>query len=179
MAVEAIGYGAGGREIPGMPNLLRIVIGRLPEEYEEEALIVVDTNIDDMSPEIYPYLIERLLEEGAHDAYVLPVLMKKGRPGHLVTVTCSSSALERISAVLFAETTTSGLRYREVQRKKLPRDVQMAETRFGTVAVKVVTHGDRTVRIPEFEECRRIARERTLPLVDVYAQMEDDLAGHR
>lgn len=179
LSVEAVGYGAGGRDIPGMPNLLRIVIGTLPDEYDEEPLIVLDTNIDDMSPEIYPYLIERLLEEGAHDAYVTPVLMKKGRPGHLVTVTCAASALDRVTAALFAETTTSGLRYREVQRRKLSRDVQMAETRHGSVAVKVITRDGRTTRVPEHEECRRIARERGIPLVDVYAQLEADLAQTR
>jgi pyridinium-3,5-bisthiocarboxylic acid mononucleotide nickel chelatase len=176
LAIDSIGYGAGGREIPNMPNMLRVMIGTLPDGYMEERLALIETNIDDMNPEVYPYLIELLIERGAHDAYVVPVLMKKGRPGHLLCVACSETMTEPLIRIIYSETTTTGVRIQRIERKKLERDVRIVDSSFGSVSVKVVVRDGRETIVPEFEECRRIARERGLPLLQVYKQLERDCA---
>lgn len=176
MRIEKTGYGAGSRDMAEVPNLLRLIIADMPEQFQNETMVVLETNIDDMNPEIYPWLLERLLEEGAHDAFLTAVLMKKGRPGQLLTVTCDALRAEHLTAVICRESTTTGVRMRDVARRKLPRDITTVDSRFGRVAVKIIhsPHGVR--RVPEFEECRRIARERSLPLVEVYTLLTADLS---
>ncbi len=176
MRIEKTGYGAGTREIPDLPNLLRLIIADMPEQFQNETMVVLETNIDDMNPEIYPWLLERLLEEGAHDAFLTPVLMKKGRPGQLLTVTCDAPRSEHLTAVICRESTTTGVRMRDVARRKLAREVTTVDSRFGTIAIKVIHAPQGVRRVPEFEECRRIARERALPLHEVYALLSRDLA---
>lgn len=175
MTIVQTGYGAGSRDIPGLPNLLRLIIADMPEQFQNETMIVLETNIDDMNPEIYPWLLERLLEEGAHDAFLTPVLMKKGRPGQLLTVTCDASRSEHLTAVICRESTTTGVRMRDVARRKLAREVITYDSRFGPITVKVIHAPQGVRRVPEFEECRRIARERALPLHEVYALLGKDL----
>src|ERR1041385_3945963 len=119
--VSSVGYGAGTREIPQIPNLLRIMIGELSINYEEDEVIIIETNIDDMNPEIYPYVIEQLLAAGAHDAYMIPVIMKKGRPGILLSAMASRSNEERVLQVFFSQTTTLGVRIQPTGRKKIER----------------------------------------------------------
>jgi uncharacterized protein (TIGR00299 family) protein len=174
--VEAIGYGAGSREIVELPNLLRVMVGELESGYAGDELVTVETNIDDMNPEVYPYVIERLLEFGSHDAYVIPVLMKKGRPGALLSVLTERGRLDGVLQILFSETTTLGVRIQPVERKKVPRSTRTVSTSFGIVKVKVIQRESGETLVPEFEECKRIAREKNLPLIEVYKKIEKEIS---
>jgi uncharacterized protein (TIGR00299 family) protein len=177
LKVEAVGYGAGSRELPGVPNVLRVLIGELGAGEAYDELVSVETNIDNMNPEIFPYLIERLLASGANDAYLIPVLMKKGRPGTVVSVLAARSVLDRVTEVLFRETTTLGLRIQPVERRKVERGERSFQSSFGVVAVKTITYDGVTRLAPEFEECRRIAEAHRLPLVEVYRRLERELGA--
>ncbi len=170
--ISAIGYGAGQFEIPDRPNLLRIIIGEIPLKYGEEKLLLIETNIDDMNPEVYPYVIEKLLSSGANDAYLVPIIMKKGRPGILLSVLVSESKLDNVLKIIFTQTTTLGVRIIEIKRRKLPREQREIETPFGKVKFKLVSIDNVERLIPEFEECKRIAEERNLPLIQVYKILE-------
>ncbi len=173
--IESIGYGAGSRELPDIPNLLRVIIGDLPDNYGTDELVMVETNIDDMNPEIYPFVIEQLLAAGANDAYMVPIIMKKGRPGMLLSTLVSRSKLETISQVLFAQTTTIGLRVIPTERKKLHREERNIETKFGTVRYKaIMMDGDERL-VPEYEECRRLAMEHHIPLMKIYRILEQEV----
>lgn len=178
ISVESVGYGAGTREIPQVPNLLRILIGRLDDGSREE-MAVIEANIDDMNPEIHPYVITKLLEEGAADAYLVPVIMKKGRPGVVLTVLAAKPLVEKLTAIIFAQTTTIGVRTYGVSRSVLPRTQRVVKTSFGEITVKAVTVGDGERLVPEFEECRRIADRLNLPLVEIYRRLELELAARR
>jgi uncharacterized protein (TIGR00299 family) protein len=173
----AVGYGAGTGEFPELPNLLRVVLGEMDSALHEDESFVVETNIDDMNPQVYPYLIEQLLLAGAHDAYLVPVVMKKGRPGVLLSVLADPAALEKITACIYRETTTIGLRIHTVGRKKLPRAAVEVVTSLGPVKVKSVVRDGKTVLGAEFEECRRIAVERRLPLITVMKRLEQELSA--
>lgn len=176
------GYGAGTRELNGPPNLLRVVLGEALKKKAEvavEKLVMVETCIDDMNPEIFSYLMEVLFADGALDVYWVPVQMKKNRPGTLVNVLCPPE--HRITVVnrLLSETTTLGVRFYEVGRTVLPREVVQIETAFGPVRVKRVQDAEGGSRIvPEYEACRRIAKEKNIPLHQVYnvIQSKADLA---
>jgi len=173
--VQSIGYGAGTKEIPETPNLLRVVIGELPNEYDRDELVSVETNIDDMNPQVYPYLIEKLLASGAHDAYLVPIIMKKGRPGVLLSVMVNSAKLDDITNIIYQQTPTIGVRVQRIGRKKLPRRQLEVPTSFGPVKAKAVIRGDKEVVTAEFEECKRIAKELDLPLMQVMQRIEDEL----
>jgi uncharacterized protein (TIGR00299 family) protein len=175
--VEKIGYGAGSRELEKVPNLLRVMIGELESQYDQDEIVTVETNIDDLNPEVYPYVIDRLLSVGAHDAYLVPVIMKKGRPGILLSVLANRAYLDAVLKVIYTETTTLGVRIQPVDRRKLPRIHKEVSTSLGTVKVKaVVTDGVERL-VPEFEECRRIAMERKMPLLEVYRILESEMRG--
>jgi uncharacterized protein (TIGR00299 family) protein len=175
--VSAIGYGAGGREIEQMPNLLRVLIGELEPKYLADEIVSIETNIDDMNPEIYPYVIEKLLAAGAHDAYLIPLVMKKGRPGILLSVLVERSKIEQILEIVFRETTSIGVRIQPVERKKLPRAHKQMNTSFGIVSVKVIGVEGKEQMRAEFEECKRIASEKNIPLAEVYRMLERELNG--
>ena len=177
LTVRSVGYGAGTREIPETPNLLRLIIADLPDDYDRDDLMTVETNIDDMNPQLYPYLIEKLLSAGAHDAYLVPIIMKKGRPGMLLSVMAGRTRLDDIIPVIYAQTSTIGLRLQPIGRRKLPRREVEVQTSFGRVRAKVVLRGGRDVVTPEFDECKRIAEERGLPLIEVLRALERELAG--
>lgn len=172
MLVETVGYGAGTRELDEMPNLLRVLIAELPVEYDEDEMVIVETNIDDMNPEIYPYVMEKLLAAGAHDAYTVPVIMKKGRPGILLSALTQRTNLDSIVEVIFRETTTLGVRIQHVERKKLARTQRQVPTSLGMVNVKVISIDGKEKLVPEFEECKRIALEKGMSLVEVYGRLE-------
>jgi hypothetical protein len=173
--VEKIGYGAGSRGSGKVPNLLRVMIGELESEYDQDEIVTVETNIDDLNPELYPFVIERLLSVGAHDAYLVPVIMKKGRPGILLSILANRANLDAVLKVVYSETTTLGVRIQSVERRKLPRTHKDINTSLGTVRVKaVVTHGVERL-VPEFEECRRIAVEKKLSLLEVYRIIESEI----
>jgi uncharacterized protein (TIGR00299 family) protein len=173
--ISAVGYGAGGREIEQLPNLLRVFIGTLDLNYLADEIVSLETNIDDMNPEIYPYVIEKLMSAGAHDAYMIPIVMKKGRPGIILSALVERSKIDRYLDILFRETTTLGVRIQPIERKKLPRTTKQVQTSFGIVSVKVIVlEGQEQLRA-EFEECKRIATENKLPLAAVYRRLEKEL----
>ncbi len=176
LSIRSIGYGAGTKEFESIPNLLRVMIGTLKDGYETDDVVMIETNIDDMNPEIYPYVIERLIAAGAHDAYVLPVLMKKGRPGMLLSTLAERGKLDDILAIVFRETTTLGVRILPIERRKLTRSQRSVKTSFGEIRAKVVVSEGKERILPEFEECKRIAMERNLPLKEVYKTLERELS---
>ena len=175
--VSAIGYGAGGREIEQLPNLLRVFIGHLEPNYIADEIVSIETNIDNMNPEIYPYVIEKLMSAGANDAYLIPILMKKGRPGIILSALVERAKIDRILEIFFRETTTLGVRIQPIERKKLPRGTKQVQTHFGIVSAKVIiVDGKEQLRV-EFEECKRIAAEKNLPLGEVYRKLEKELGS--
>lgn len=174
-AAERIGFGAGTRELPDRPNLLRVVIGSMDAEHAADTVTVIEANVDDMNPQVHPYVMERLLAAGALDAYLTPVIMKKGRPGTLLTVIAAEGTAERLIGIIFAETTTIGLRTTEARRAKLERESIVMPTSFGPVHVKRI-HGAEGERLaPEYEDARRIALEHGLPLRDVLARLIEEV----
>jgi uncharacterized protein (TIGR00299 family) protein len=175
--VDTVGYGAGTKEIPQIPNLLRVIIGELEPSLDQDEVVSVETNIDDMNPEIFPYVIERMLAAGAHDAYIIPILMKKGRPGMLLSVLTERRVLEQVLEIMFRETTTLGVRIQPTERRKVRREVRTVTTSFGTTKVKAVVYDGAERLLPEHDECRRIALERNMPLKDVYRQLDRELQG--
>jgi uncharacterized protein (TIGR00299 family) protein len=175
LRVSAVGYGAGSNEFAEIPNFLRVIIGTLEGPVEQDDILIVETNIDDMNPQVYPYVIERLLGAGAHDAYLVPIVMKKGRPGILLSAMVARSRLDDVVGVLYRETTTIGLRIRQTGRRKLPRRHIEAATSLGIVKAKAVLRDGREIVTPEYEECRRIASEKNLPLGEVMKILEKEL----
>jgi len=168
MTVERIGYGAGSRRLPGRPNLLRAVLGRAREEDGGEE-ILLEANIDDMNPEFHPYLLELLLAAGAHDVWLQPITMKKARPAVTLSVLCARGRLAELSGIIFRESTTIGLRYQRVERLKLERRREQVQTPWGAVTVKLAGEGGRIyTAAPEYEDCRRLARQHGVPLRRVY-----------
>ncbi len=171
MRIEKIGYGA-GRSDPAIPNLLRLYVGELPDDeikgYETEQTAVIETSIDDMNPQIYEYIIERVLDMGAMDIFLSPLQMKKNRPGTLITVICSPDDVGKFSDFLIRETTTIGLRWRIDNRIKAKRVIKNIQTKYGIIHFKVFEVGDQFVNItPEYEDCKRISVEKNIPLKEV------------
>ena len=175
--IRSTGYGAGTKEFAEIPNFLRVVIADLQPALEQEDVTVVETNIDDMNPQLYPYLIEQLLAAGAHDAYLIPIIMKKGRPGILLSAMVHTSRLEAAIQCIYRETSTIGLRLQHIGRRKLPRRHLEVRTSFGTVKAKAVVRDGREMISPEFEECKRIALERNLPVLDVMRTLEREISS--
>ena len=177
MTVRAIGYGSGSKQIEGVPNLLRVMVGDLSAELTHDEVVQIETTIDDMNPELYPFVIERLFDAGALDAFLVPVLMKKGRPGMVLSVLGERSALDKLLAIVFKETTTLGVRIQPMERRKLIRSHREVATSFGKVQVKAVEFEGKVTLVPEFEECRRIALKTGIPLKQIYHMLEQELAG--
>lgn len=174
MTVEGIGYGAGQRDF-SFPNLLRLLVGTTSPTLDArmETLILLEANMDDLNPEFYGHLMERLFAAGALDVYLTPVQMKKNRPGVILSVLCPPAQAETLAALIFAETTTIGLRRQEVQRWALARERVEVETSYGTVGIKVARLGGKTTTAsPEYEDCRRLALESGVPLKKIYAEAE-------
>jgi uncharacterized protein (DUF111 family) len=172
MVVDRVGYGAGSREYDGHPNVLRALLGDdWPGlEAAEGDVMVVECTIDDMNPQAYGYLMERLFAAGAREVFYTPVQMKKNRPGVLVTVICPVALLNDLAQVIFEETTTIGLRYRPSSRLELARDTAVVATRYGKVRLKISTMSGRVTQVqPEYEDCRKLASRRKVPLKAVQA----------
>ncbi len=174
ISVQSIGYGSGSRDIPQIPNLLRLIVGELAAPSDRDEVISIEANIDDMNPEIYPYVIEKLLNAGALDAFLTSVVMKKGRPGVLMTVLAEHIKMDSLLAILFRETSTLGVRIHHLERRKLTREQRKLETSLGPVIAKAVVVDGRELLIPEFEECKRLAAEKNLPLREVYRILESE-----
>jgi hypothetical protein len=169
LRLEAIGHGAGSRDTPGRPNVLRLLVGE-EDAAGSERVVVLETEVDDMSPQLCGPLLERLHQAGALDAFFAPVQMKKGRPGLLITVLGPPGRRGELEEILFAETTTLGVRHQEVERTVLEREVIPVETAYGTVGVKVGWRGGRVVNAqPEFEDCQRRAAAAGVAVKEVWA----------
>ncbi len=170
MRVEKIGYGAGTRVYEKFPNALRAVIGELEvEDATPDTISVIEANIDDLSPQIFGHLMEQVLAAGALDIFYTPVQMKKNRPGILLTVLCAVSDREKFIDLIFHETTTLGVRYRNEKRVILRREFMTIETKFGTIKMKVAhdAQGQVINATPEFKDCQIAANEHNVPLREV------------
>jgi len=178
MSMSATGYGAGTRDLPGRPNVLRLVVGETTKtavlqerdnSHVEGRVGVIETTIDDATPELLAYVADRLLAAGASDVYRTPVQMKKGRTGMQLTILCSPAKAEALQKIVFAETTTLGLRYREEQKIILARSFVLVDTEWGAIKIKIGTLDDGEIvnYAPEFEDCRSIAERHSVPLKQV------------
>ena len=176
MTVAAVGYGAGTRDLPGAPNVLRCFVGETVDAGPgDETILQVETTIDDMSPQLYEPLIERLFEAGALDVFLQPVVMKRGRPGVVVTTLCAPDRIDDLSRVLFEETSTIGVRWSEWRRTRLQRESVTLTTAYGAIPFKVSRLGGRVITVtPEFADVARIAREKSLPVREVLDQARAD-----
>ena len=179
MKIDRIAYGAGGKDLPGQPNVLRLMLGEFVPAYEEDTSVVIETNIDDMNPQTYEHIIERLMAQGAQDVYLTPIIMKKGRPAILLSVLTARTDSERVLDILFRETTSIGVRIQEVGRKKLSREVCEVRTSYGPVHVKISKRGDEVMTMtPEYEDCRRLAEEHRVPLKTVMDEAKAAALAH-
>jgi hypothetical protein len=160
MRLAATGYGAGKREYESFPNVLRLMLGEVDGSiaHTDERLLMIESNIDDMSPQLFGYVMEKALASGALDCYLTPVQMKKNRPGVLIQILCHPQKREAMCELLFTETTTLGVRSYEVERRALERETVRVETLYGPIDVKVARIGGRVVKeMPEYEQCRAAA----------------------
>ena len=176
MNVKKTGYGAGQRELQDRPNLLRVITGRslaskidLKDSLQTDQIIILETCIDDMNPELFGFLMERIFEDGALDVYWIPVHMKKNRPGTMVQVLCKADRKDVLIRRLLAETTSLGIRYYHAHRRLLARDQVTVATSFGEIRVKRIKDPDGSTRlIPEYEACKEIALQKKIALRVVY-----------
>jgi len=183
MQVERAGYGAGSRDFERNPNVVRLVIGEAAKPLDKvnsETISVLEANIDDLNPQVFGYVLDRLLQEGALDVFGVPVQMKKNRPGTLLTVLCQSADAIKLTQLIFAETTTLGVRQRQEVRQTLARRWENVRTLWGDVRIKIASmNGTITNYAPEYEDCRRIAAEHHVPLKTVMQEASRAYAGGR
>lgn len=174
MRVNAIGYGAGASDFPGHPNIARLFVGESAEEAVvrkpagSDVVSVMQANVDDMNPQVYGYLVERALAGGALDITCSSIQMKKNRPGVELTILCAPERADDLAQLIFEQTTTIGLRMHEARRQVLARETAIVETPYGSVSIKIARGNGRVMNVaPEYEDCRRIAEEKSVPLKDV------------
>jgi pyridinium-3,5-bisthiocarboxylic acid mononucleotide nickel chelatase len=176
MKIEKSGYGAGSRDFPGHPNVVRLTVGKaasnaLAAKTASETITVLEANLDDLNPQVFGYVMDRLIEVGALDAFGMPVQMKKNRPGVLLTVLCKPEDAAKLTQLIFTETTTLGVRRRDEMRQTLARRWEKVGTPWGEVRIKIASmNGTVTNYAPEFEDCRRIAAEHHVPLKTVIGE---------
>ena len=169
-AVETVGYGAGDRDTPGTPNVLRVLIGRAADRPHGDRVVVIECEIDDMNPQIFGVVMDQLYAAGALEVFYVPVQMKKNRPGTLLTVVAAPERKAALSEVIFRETTTIGLRHHEVDRECLPREIVSVDTPLGAVRFKLASRDGRVVNaVPEFDDCARIAAAKNMSVKEVQA----------
>ena len=177
MKTERIGYGAGEKEF-AIPNLLRVSIGEkilkdgnLKDSYVSDEAVLIETNIDDMNPEFYDYIMDKLFSQGALDVFVTPIQMKKNRPAHMLSIIVYEQNLKEILEVLFSESTTLGIRIRGIKRLRLAQQNFIAETKYGKIRVKVGIFKREIKNIaPEYEDCKKLAKQHQIPLKEVYEE---------
>lgn len=178
MQISKIGIGAGSKDFKKQPNVLRFFIGQNTEnkvknperrtQNTEGKVTVIETNIDDMNPQIYEYIMEKLFKAGALDVFLTQVIMKKGRPGIKLTVLCSNDKKEGLMKIILRETTSIGIRFYEAQRRTLHRQIKPVNTKFGKINVKISRLGGNILKAtPEYEDCKKIAKKFGIPLVEV------------
>lgn len=172
MKIEKIGYGCGKKDFL-YPNLLRVFLGELIENIpDEEKNVILETNIDDMNPQIFGYLTELLFKEGALDVFLTPVYMKKGRPGVLLNVIAPLYLEEKLTEIIFRETTTLGIRKYYVDKKVMNREIREVETKWGRIRVKFAQYNNITKAYPEYEDCKKVAERENIPLKDIILEIE-------
>lgn len=175
MDIKSIGYGAGTFNSPDMPNLLRIFIGEMKNPAKEENTILLETNIDDMNPQIYEYVMDKLFASGALDVYLTPIIMKKGRPATMLSVLAKKDDAKKLSDIIFRETTSIGLRVQEIGRSKAERENKEIKTKYGKVRVKIAFDDKEILGInPEYEDCKRIAVKKGIPLKKVIEEIKKE-----
>lgn len=170
MTLVSTGYGAGTKDLP-IPNIIRLLLGSQQSDanYIIETLVMLETNIDDLNPEFYDHIFARLFETGALDVWLSSIQMKKNRPGTLLVVLCKPKNEAALTSLLFNETTTLGIRKQIVERQSLSRTIETIETPYGPVRVKIAQINDSRKKFsPEYEDCRRIAQKKGIPVIDVY-----------
>jgi len=182
MNIEKIGIGAGNRDFGNWPNVLRVFIGSSFSSpfgkggtagFSDEIITVIETDIDDMNPQIFEYVMERLFKAGALDTYLTPIIMKKGRPALKLTVLCHRERKEDFIKVIFEETSTIGLRFYETERKTLRREIKTMDTELGKVRIKYSRYDDKILKAtPEYEDCRKIAKRLKMPLIEVMKKIK-------
>jgi len=177
MKIEKSGYGAGSRDFPGHPNVVRLTVGEatanaLATKTASETITVLEANLDDLNPQVFGYVMDRLFEEGALDVFGMPVQMKKSRPGMLLTILCKPENASKLTQLVFTETTTLGVRRRDETRQTLARRWENVRTPWGEVKIKIASmNGTITNYAPEYEDCRRIAAEHHVPLKTVIQEV--------
>jgi uncharacterized protein (TIGR00299 family) protein len=172
MMIEKIGYGAGQKDFDTRPNLFRLIIGTDEVPWGQEEMLVIETNIDDMNPELYDYVLERLLAAGARDVFLSPIQMKKNRPGTLLRVIAEPKDRDALGRIILRETSTIGIRYYPVGRITLKRLSERLKTPFGTIKVKIAEEPDGTRRVaPEYDDLKRIATAKKIPLKLLYDEV--------
>lgn len=170
MSVERVGYGAGRDDLPH-PNLLRLIIGTSESDLGKERSMVIETNIDDMNPQFYDYVMEKLFAMEVQDVFLTPILMKKSRPATLLTVICHSEKLPSIVEFLLRETTTLGLRWHEEERARADRKILKLQTKYGEIHFKLARWEGRAINLsPEYEDCKRLALKKRILLKDVFEE---------
>jgi hypothetical protein len=170
MRVSRIGYGAGARDFDDAPNVLRVLIGESDATAPSHSVVVIEAEIDDMNPQIFGVVMDQLLAEGALDVFYTPIQMKKNRPGTLVSVIAVPAARDRLTATIFRETTTIGVRYREMTRECLDRETKTVTTPFGPVRFKIARrNGEILNAAPEFDDCVRLATACSRPVKEIQA----------
>jgi hypothetical protein len=173
MTVSAIGYGAGTADLEGQPNVLRIMVGEAATgtSAQDEEISIVEANLDDMNPQIYGYVLEKALLAGALDVYTTALQMKKNRPGTLLTILCRPQDTEKLMSLVFAETTTFGVRSYRAQRRALAREWVKVSTAFGVVRIKLSRSNGHVLHVaPEYDDCRKLAVEKQVPLQQVISE---------
>ncbi len=174
--VERVGYGAGRDDLPH-PNLLRLIIGTSVSAPGRERVAVIETNIDDMNPQFYDYVMDGLLATKVLEVFITPILMKKNRPGHLLTVICPPEKLASVTNFLLKETTTIGLRWHEEERAKTDREIISRQTKHGKIRFKLARWEGKVVNLsPEYEDCKRLALEKRVPLKEIFEEARKSVA---
>jgi len=174
MIVSAIGYGAGTADLEGQPNVVRIMIGDSADKESsasDEEISIIEANLDDMNPQIYGYVLEKALLAGALDVYTTALQMKKNRPGTLLTILCRPEDADVLMSLIFAETTTFGVRIHRAQRRALPREWVNVSTSYGPVRIKLSRSNGHVLHVtPEYDDCRKLAVEKQVPLQHVISE---------
>lgn len=179
--IEKIGVGAGNKDFKNA-NILRAMLIRKTEDrqkqnYNEEKLWILETNMDDCTGEALGFVMECLMEEGAKDVWYTPAYMKKNRPAYVLRILCTEDKQKALEAAVFAHTTTIGIRRWPVERTVLEREIRQIESRYGTADVKTCRTGSEEYNYPEYESVRKICREQGLPFTEVYHALKEDAAG--
>ena len=180
MKIDRAGYGAGSRDLTGQPNVVRLTIGEAQAELAAETVTILEANLDDLNPQVFGYVIEKLLEAGALDVYGVPVQMKKNRPGMVLTVLAKPEDAGKMEKIIFSETTTLGVRHRNEQRRSLARKWVNVSTQWGEVRMKVASlNGTVTNYAPEYEDCRKLAEAGGVPLKRVMQAAMQSYSGKK